>query len=633
MPWPSLGLGGQRQHVGGYAGTLGGVALAVACAQPSPAVQRLGPGVLAGGRMSQRLGRVPHRRAAPVGDHVGHLGGAVPAVAAVHVLDHLLAPVALDVDVYVGRPVSLGRQEPLEQQPQRHRVHVGDAQHVAHRRVGGRPPALAVDVAAAAERGDVPHHQEVARKPELLDHVELVADLAPGARHPLGLGRAVAGPGALDGETAQEGGLVEAVGARVRRQLRRHQRQAEGALRPEPGRGLGRSGVAGEAAGLLGAGAQVGASPGGQPAVVFVEAAPVADRGEGIGQAAVAGHGVAHRVGAHRLHSAAHAQLGQSIVAVAVERVAMVPQLHEHVAGAGRADQPVELGGRRSGAVLHQRRGHRTAVCAGEDRPPVALGGCRLQECLARQSGLALAAGHVRPADQRAQCRVPGRVAGQHHHRAAPVAPLGRRGGAGPAGRAGQVEGEFRAEHRGQAGLLGGLGEPHHPVEAVPVGERQSVETEPDRLGHQLLRVRGAVHEAEPRVRVQLRIRHLGKSGALAGLAAGETADHAGPAGGSAAAPAAPVRPLRCARPVRQAALQFPPGNDRIVEPHREALSRRWPRATSGRTPARTGGPIRRRGPAGSGPGGGGRTDATSARPVATDRPRQSPPDCGPPSP
>ena len=252
MPGTSLGLGGQAQHVGGDG--VGAAALTAAgrardqLAQASVAVQRFGPGVLAGGRMAQRLGRVPHRRAAPVGDHVGHLGGAVPAVAAVHVLDHLLAPVALDVDVDVGRAVALGRQEPLEQQTQRHRVHVGDAQHVAHRRVGGRSPALAVDVAAAAERGDVPHHQEIARKPELLDHVELVGDLAPGARHPLGVGRAVAGLSALDGETAQEGGLVEAVGARIRGQLRRHQRQAEGALRSRAGprprslRGSGRSG-------------------------------------------------------------------------------------------------------------------------------------------------------------------------------------------------------------------------------------------------------------------------------------------------------------------------------------------------------------------------------------------------------
>jgi hypothetical protein len=46
----------------------------------------------------------------------------VAAVALVDVLDDLLAPVALDVDVDVGRAVTLGRQEPLEQQPERHRV-------------------------------------------------------------------------------------------------------------------------------------------------------------------------------------------------------------------------------------------------------------------------------------------------------------------------------------------------------------------------------------------------------------------------------------------------------------------------------------------------------------------------------
>ena len=64
----------------------------------------------------------------------------------VHVLDDLLAPVALDVDVDVGRPVALGRQEALEQQAERHRVGVGDAERVADRGVGRAAPALAEDV-------------------------------------------------------------------------------------------------------------------------------------------------------------------------------------------------------------------------------------------------------------------------------------------------------------------------------------------------------------------------------------------------------------------------------------------------------------------------------------------------------
>jgi hypothetical protein len=89
---------------------------------------------------AQRLGRVAHRRAATVGDHVGHLGGVAAAVALVDVLDDLLPATRLDVEVDVGRPVALGRQEALEQQAQAHGVGLGDPEGVAGRRVGRASP-------------------------------------------------------------------------------------------------------------------------------------------------------------------------------------------------------------------------------------------------------------------------------------------------------------------------------------------------------------------------------------------------------------------------------------------------------------------------------------------------------------
>ena len=85
-------------------------------------------------------------RTGPVGDDVGDLGGVVAPVALVDVLDDLLAPARLDVDVDVGGPVALGRQEPLEQQAEGDGVGLGDAEGEAHRRVGRRAPPLAVDV-------------------------------------------------------------------------------------------------------------------------------------------------------------------------------------------------------------------------------------------------------------------------------------------------------------------------------------------------------------------------------------------------------------------------------------------------------------------------------------------------------
>ena len=74
-----------------------------------------------------------------------------------------------------------------------------------------------------------------------------------------------------------------------------------------------------------------------------------------------------------------------------------------------------------------------------------------------------------------------------------------------------QVEGELRPEHGGQPELLRGLGEAHHPVEAVVVGDGQPGQPQPDRLLGQLLRVARAVEEAEVGVAVQLGVLHSGR--------------------------------------------------------------------------------------------------------------------------
>ena len=137
------------------------------------------------GAVAQGLAHVADGRAGAVGDDVGDLGRGVPAVALVDVGDDLLAPARLDVDVDVGRPVALGGEEPLEQQPQGHGVGAGDAEREADGGVGGRAPALAVDVLAAAELHDVPDDEEVAGEPEGADHLELVVDLGPRTGHPL----------------------------------------------------------------------------------------------------------------------------------------------------------------------------------------------------------------------------------------------------------------------------------------------------------------------------------------------------------------------------------------------------------------------------------------------------------------
>ena len=93
-------------------------------------VDRARPPLHLGQRVPEGLADIAEGRARPVGDDVGHLGRVQPAVALIDVLDDLFPPARLDVHVDVGGAVAGRGEEPLEQQPQMHGVHIGDAQGV-----------------------------------------------------------------------------------------------------------------------------------------------------------------------------------------------------------------------------------------------------------------------------------------------------------------------------------------------------------------------------------------------------------------------------------------------------------------------------------------------------------------------
>jgi len=86
----------------------------------------------------QRTADVTHRALRPIGDQRRRQRGAVAAVFRVDVLDDLLAPLVLEIDVDVGRLVALLRDEALEQHVHARRIDLGDAERIAHRRVGRR---------------------------------------------------------------------------------------------------------------------------------------------------------------------------------------------------------------------------------------------------------------------------------------------------------------------------------------------------------------------------------------------------------------------------------------------------------------------------------------------------------------
>ena len=131
-------------------------------------------------RQAEHLAHLPHRVPALEGDDVRGHGRAPPAVAAVDLLDDLLAAVAarqIQVDVRpVGPPLG---QEPLEEQLAPHRIDRGDAERVADRAVGGRAAALHQDAPLPRERAEIPDDEEIAREPQLRDQRQLALQLPP----------------------------------------------------------------------------------------------------------------------------------------------------------------------------------------------------------------------------------------------------------------------------------------------------------------------------------------------------------------------------------------------------------------------------------------------------------------------
>ena len=103
-------------------------------------------------RQPERLADLADRRAAAIADHGGGDAGALAAVFAVDILNDLLAPLVLEIDVDVGRLAPLRRDEALEQQIGAVGIDLGDAETEADGGIGRRAAALAEDFLLRAKR-------------------------------------------------------------------------------------------------------------------------------------------------------------------------------------------------------------------------------------------------------------------------------------------------------------------------------------------------------------------------------------------------------------------------------------------------------------------------------------------------
>ncbi len=198
---------------------------------------------------------------------LGHLAERPPQPEGVVVGDHRRArvrvaledvgqdPVALipgEVEVDVGRVAALGIEKALEQEPGAQRLHVGDAEAVAHHRVGDRAAAAV----GGAVLHDVVHHEEVVGEVLDCDDGQLVLQPVAGDRRH----RAVAPLGALPGQRPEPGQGV--VGVRHPRRYRPSDRNPVSAPLGDLEAGPERLGAVGEVAGEVGGGAEPGVAGG-----------------------------------------------------------------------------------------------------------------------------------------------------------------------------------------------------------------------------------------------------------------------------------------------------------------------------------------------------------------------------------
>ena len=164
--------------------------------QPQTAPAKCGDGI---GGKPHGLADLAQRRAAAIADHRGGEAGALAAVFPVDILDHLLAPLMLEIHVDIRRLLARGADEALEQEIHVGGIDGGDAEAIADGGIGGRAAALAEDVLRAGVAHQIMDGEEIRRVVELVDEGELMLELgAHLLRHAVGIAGRRAQPGEMD---------------------------------------------------------------------------------------------------------------------------------------------------------------------------------------------------------------------------------------------------------------------------------------------------------------------------------------------------------------------------------------------------------------------------------------------------
>ena len=386
----------------------------------------------------------------------------VAPVGAIDPLDHLLAPLVLEIDVDVGRLLALGRDEALEQQVQPRRVDGGDVQGVADGRVGGAAAPLAEDLLAARVEHDVVDGQEVGGVAQLADQRELAPDqLVDLLRHPVRIAFACARPGAAGQLLVRRAAIVAVAGRVVVGQLA----QREAAALDDLQRALERIRMVPEQARHLVRRFEVALGIGVQERRRVPDPHMLADAGEHVLQRPPVGVVVVDIVGRERPDPGVAREareLGEAggIVAGIAMGQGEIQAAPPMPVQAGR--QPSEIG---IGRLGREQR----------EQLPLVVG----EHVLQRQRAMALGRQPLAVGQQRAEPRI-GRPVGRPAQQGSAVDQI-----------------EAAADQEAQTTGLGLLMRADDAGQAVAVGERQARETQRLRLHDQLLGMRGAAQEAE----------------------------------------------------------------------------------------------------------------------------------------
>ena len=273
---------------------------------PGPDLGGQGGGHILG--QAHGLADIAHRAAGAKAHHRAAQRRTLAPVMLIDPLDHLLAPLMLEIDIDIGWLAPFGGDEALEEQARARGVDAGDAQHVAHRRIGRRTPALAKNPLAAGIAHDGVHGEEIRRVIQLRDKAEFVVELGAG-----GLIQAlwVAGGSTRPGQALQRGlggfaGIFGLIGVLVLQLA-----EVELAARDDLEAAGYCLGVAGEEAGGLAGRQQVAAGMAFQPRASGIDAATLPDAGDDILQNPPPGDMVEHIAGGQAGHARGLRGIGQ----------------------------------------------------------------------------------------------------------------------------------------------------------------------------------------------------------------------------------------------------------------------------------------------------------------------------------